>query len=176
MDHLVQILIKMKKVQKGLKCSSNETDLLLNITGGTFVLNTADDSIHSDGNINITWGTFEISSGDDGVHADQYLILGKENVDNSLIDLKVTKSYEGLEGSYIYIYSGTYNIVASDDGINSAGDTDEECEQGGNGNQPGGRASGFRSRRIMFYRIITYFLTRRIITNIFITLLFIFFV
>ena len=136
---------------KGLKCSSNETDLLLNITGGTFILNTADDSIHSDGNISITGGTFEISSGDDGVHADQYLILGKENADNSLINLKVTESYEGIEGTYIYIYSPTYNIVASDDGINSAGDTDEECEQGGNenqpggnGNQPGGGPSGFR--------------------------------
>ena len=132
---------KDEESAKGLKCSSNETDLLLNITGGTFVLNTADDSIHSDGNISITGGTFEISSGDDAVHADQYLILGKENADNSLINLKVTKSYEGLEGAYIYIYSGTYNIIASDDGINSAGDTDEECEQGGNGNQPGGNGN-----------------------------------
>jgi hypothetical protein len=66
------------------------------ISGGSFVLNAADDSIHSDGNITITDGTFEIGSGDDGVHADQYLILGKENSDNSLINLKITKSYEGL--------------------------------------------------------------------------------
>ena len=44
----------------------------------------------------ITGGTFEISSGDDGVHADQYLILGKEKADNSLINLKITKSNEGV--------------------------------------------------------------------------------
>ena len=124
---------------KGLKCSTNETsDINLNINGGNFVLDTADDSIHSDGNVSITGGTFTISSGDDAVHADQYLILGKENNDNSLIKMNITKSYEGLEGSNVYIYSGTYNIISSDDGINSAGDTDEECQPGGNGNHPGG--------------------------------------
>jgi hypothetical protein len=141
---------KDEESAKGLKCSGNETNNYnLTISGGSFVLNTADDSIHSDGNITITGGTFEISSGDDGVHADQYLILGKENADNSLINLKITKSYEGLEGSYVYIYSGTYNIISSDDGINSAGDTDTECEPGGgnwnnNRNHPRGREGGFR--------------------------------
>ena len=32
-----------------------------------------------------------------------------------------------------YIYSGTYNIIAFDDGINSAGDTDENCAASGEG-------------------------------------------
>ena len=49
------------------------------------------------GNITITGGTFEICSGDDGVHADQYLILEKEKADNSLINLKITKSNEGVD-------------------------------------------------------------------------------
>ena len=63
---------------KGLKVSTNETsEISMTISGGTFNLDTADDSVHSDGNITITGGTFQISSGDDGVHADQYLILGK---------------------------------------------------------------------------------------------------
>jgi len=74
-------------------------------------LNTADDSIHSDYNLTITGGTFDIKSGDDAVHADQYLILGKQNSDNSLINLKVQQSLEGLEGAYVYIYSGTYNYI-----------------------------------------------------------------
>ena len=123
---------------KGLKCSWNETNIaiLLNITGGTFILDTADDSIHSDGNITITGGTFTINSGDDGVHSDQILILGEKDADNNLIKLNITKSYEGIEGSQIYIYSGTYNIISSDDGINTAGDTDQECSPGGN--IPGG--------------------------------------
>ena len=34
----------------------------------------------------------------------------------------------------IFIFIQEHIIVASDDGINSAGGTDEECEQGGNEN------------------------------------------
>ena len=128
---------------KGLKCSTNEhenVENILIINGGTFKLDTSDDAIHSDYNITITGGAFEISTGDDGVHADQYLILGKLNADNSLININIQKSYEGLEGSNIYIYSGTYSIISSDDGINSAGDSPEGCsnDRGGRPNGPGG--------------------------------------
>ena len=125
---------------KGLKCSTNEHENVTNvieITGGKFILNTRDDAIHSDYNITIKGGTFDISTGDDGVHAEKFLILGELNADDSLIDLKITQSYEGLEGAYIYIYSGKYNIIASDDGINAAGDTDESCSMGEGGNQDG---------------------------------------
>ena len=125
---------------KGIKVSTNETsNISMLITGGTFNLNTADDSIHSDGNITITGGNFLISSGDDAVHADQYLILGKNGDNNNLIKLNVTKSYEGLEGAQVYIYSGTYRVIASDDGINAAGDTTDECRQN---NMPGGNNGG----------------------------------
>ena len=118
---------------KGIKVSTNETtNISMLITGGTFNLNTADDSIHSDGNLTITGGTFIISSGDDAVHADQYLILGKDGDNNNLIKLNITKSYEGLEGAQINIYSGTYRVIASDDGINAAGDTTDQCRQGNN--------------------------------------------
>ena len=126
---------------KGIKVSTNETtDISMLISGGTFNLNTADDSLHSDGNLTITGGTFIISSGDDAVHADQYLILGKNGDNNNLIKLNISKSYEGLEGAQVYIYSGTYRVIASDDGINAAGDTTDECRQGnmGPGNQQRG--------------------------------------
>ena len=122
---------------KGLKASTNLTsDISLVIFGGTFNLDTADDSIHSDGNIAITGGSFQISSGDDGIHADQYLLLGKSGDSNSLLNINITNSYEGLEGAQVYIYSGTYKVISSDDGINSAGDTNEDCY--GAWNQPGG--------------------------------------
>ena len=125
---------------KGLKASTNSTsDTSMIITGGNFYLNTADDAVHSDGNITITGGTFEISTGDDGIHADQYLILGKTGDSNDKIKVNITKSYEGLEGSQVYIYSGTYKITASDDGINSAGGSDE-CSGGNMG--PGGGNMG----------------------------------
>ena len=136
---------------KGLKCSTNEHENIennLKITGGNFIFDTSDDAIHSDYNVTITGGTFDISSGDDAIHADQFLVLGVLNANNNLINIDIKKSYEGLEGSNIYIYSGKYNIISSDDGINSAGDTDENCNnqngmgpgQGGPGgpNGPGG--------------------------------------
>ena len=127
---------------KGIKVSTNETSAIsMTITGGTFNLNTADDSIHSDGNITITGGSFLISTQDDGIHADQYLILGKNGDSNSNVKINITKSLEGLEGAQVYIYSGTYNVIASDDGINAAGDTTEQCRQG---NMPGGGNNGPR--------------------------------
>ena len=130
---------------KGIKCSTNEhenVENILVINGGNFILDTADDSIHSDFNLTITGGIFDINTGDDGVHADQYLILGKEKADNSLLNITIKKSYEGLEGAYIYLYSGTYYIISSDDGINTAGNTTENCQpnqgrpQNNNGMQP----------------------------------------
>ena len=128
---------------KGIKVSTNETtDISMVITGGTFYLDTADDSLHSDGNITISGGIFELSSGDDAIHADQYLILGKSGDSNENIKVKITKSLEGLEGAQIIIYSGTYNVTASDDGINSAGDTTEECTNGGGNMGPGGGNGG----------------------------------
>ena len=148
-----------KESAKGIKCSNNETsEISLIITGGTFVLDTADDSIHSDGNVTITGGTFTINSGDDGIHADQYLNLGTNGANNNLINVKIEKSNEGLEGAYVYIYSGTYTVYASDDGVNSAGDTDTECQSGGqqgggpggNPGRPGGRnfVRNLRGRRL----------------------------
>ena len=124
---------------KGIKVSTNETtEISMTISGGTFNLNTADDSVHSDGNLTITGGVFKISSGDDAIHADQYLFLGKKGESNDKLKINVTKSLEGLEGAQVYIYSGIYNVIASDDGINAAGDTTEQCRQ----NQPGGNMPG----------------------------------
>ena len=138
---------------KGIKVSTNETtEISMTISGGTFNLNTADDSVHSDGNLTITGGVFKISSGDDAIHADQYLFLGKKGESNDILKINVTKSLEGLEGAQVYIYSGIYNVIASDDGINAAGDTTEQCRQnqpGGNmpGNQQGGKMGPRRNLR-----------------------------
>ena len=124
---------------KGIKVSTNETtEISMTISGGTFNLNTADDAVHSDGNLTITGGIFKISSGDDAIHADQHLFLGKKGESNDKLKINVTKSLEGLEGAQVYIYSGIYNVIASDDGINAAGDTTEQCRQ----NQPGGNMPG----------------------------------
>lgn len=131
---------------KGLKASTTDEYAVENatntitITGGTFTLDCADDAIHSDGYIVITGGTFDIYTGDDGAHADTSLTLGEEGGSDSAIRLTVYASYEGLEAGNVYIYSGTYNVTASDDGVNAAGDSssgDNFNPGGGPGGRPG---------------------------------------
>lgn len=84
------------------------------LNGGTYQIDSADDSIHSNANITIADGTYTLATGDDGVHADDALIVNGGTI-------TVTESYEGLEGLTVTINDGTIDITASDDGINTAG-------------------------------------------------------
>ena len=135
---------------KGLKASGDRAeeagiDPVLNITGGTFTLNTGDDAVHSDAYVTVTGGTFTISTGDDGMHGDTSLILGTENGYKRDPDVTINNSYEGLEGGTVYIYSGRYYVVASDDGVNAAGGSSNGSDPGaggGNNFNPGGGRPG----------------------------------
>ena len=51
---------------KGIKAAGG-----LLISGGSFTIDSADDSIHSNSSVTIKDGVFEIASGDDAVHADE---------------------------------------------------------------------------------------------------------
>lgn len=95
---------------KGIKADG---DMYLN--GGTYQIDSADDSIHSNANITIADGTYTLATGDDGVHADDALIVNGGTI-------TVTESYEGLEGLTVTINDGTIDITARDDGINAAGE------------------------------------------------------
>lgn len=53
---------------KGLKAGTG-----VFVTGGTFVIDSSDDAVHSDGAVKIDGGILEIASGDDGIHADKML-------------------------------------------------------------------------------------------------------
>lgn len=135
---------------KGLKASGDRAeeagiDPALNITGGTFTLNTGDDAVHSDAYVTVTGGTFTIQTGDDGMHGDTSLILGTENGYERDPDVTINSSYEGLEGGTVYIYSGRFYVVASDDGVNAAGGSSNGSDPGaGGGNtfNPGGGGPG----------------------------------
>ena len=135
---------------KGLKASGDRAEEAgiepaLNITGGTFTINTGDDAIHSDANATVTGGTFTIQTGDDGMHADTSLTLGTENGFDRDPDVNISTSYEGLEGGTVFIYSGRYYVVASDDGVNAAGGSTNGSDPGaGGGNtfNPGGGPGG----------------------------------
>ena len=97
------------------KAIKAENDIIIN--GGTFEIDSEDDSIHSNNNIEINSGTYTLQSGDDGIHADSNLTIKNGTIN-------ITKSYEGLEASEITIDNGEISVVASDDGINVAGGSD----------------------------------------------------
>ena len=135
---------------KGLKASDDRAEEAgiepaLNITGGTFTLNTGDDAVHSDANVTVTGGTFTIRTGDDGMHGDTSLTIGTEGGFSRDPDITINNSYEGLEGGTVTIYSGRQYVVASDDGVNAAGGSANGSDPGaGGGNtfNPGGGPGG----------------------------------
>lgn len=97
---------------KGIKADGG-----IYIFGGSFDIDSADDTIHSDNVVNIENGNLNLASGDDGIHADVTLIINGGKLD-------ITNSYEGLEAHTIEVNDGEINLIASDDGLNAGGSTD----------------------------------------------------
>ena len=90
----------------------------LEIQDGSITITSGEDGLHSKGDVIISDGTMEIHAEDDGIHAETALIIDGGTVD-------VAESYEGLEGLSVTINGGTVSVRASDDGVNSAGGSDE---------------------------------------------------
>lgn len=106
---------------KGLKAGAN-----ILIAGGVFNIDSADDSLNSNGTITLDEGELNLTSGDDGMHANTSLTVNGGT-------LNIAKSYEGIESALITINNGTLHITSSDDGINVAGGNDASAL----GNRPG---------------------------------------
>lgn len=104
---------------KAIKAAGN---ILIN--NGTFEINSADDSVHSNASITINGGKFEIKSGDDGFHADEALSVTSGNIN-------IKECYEGLEALNIEISGGEISLISQDDGINAAGGNNVNGEGGG---------------------------------------------
>lgn len=92
---------------KGINAGIN-----LHITGGTFNIASADDSLHANANITIDDGVFQLASGDDGIRSEISLTINGGEVN-------VTRSLEGLESALITINDGYVHLITSDDGINA---------------------------------------------------------
>lgn len=110
--------------QKGIKGESAFT-----ISGGSFVIDSADDCLHAGGAMLIIAGEFELSSGDDAVHCDDALTIEGGSFD-------IPYCYEGIEGLSLTIEDGEFDIVSNDDGLNAAGGADSSGFGGFGGRQP----------------------------------------
>lgn len=107
---------------KGLKGGA-----LVEISGGNITVDSADDTVHSNGDVQISGGFSTLCAGDDGIHADETISI----TDGSVV---ITESYEGIEGKVINVSGGDVQVSSKDDGFNAADGT----AQGGMGTYSGG--------------------------------------
>lgn len=103
---------------KGIK-AANE----IIISAGTVYVKAYDDALHADaentlengetpkGNVTITGGTLTLYSNDDGINAE-----GTVTISDGIV--KISDSYEGIEGNTVEILGGKVSVVSKDDGIN----------------------------------------------------------
>lgn len=118
-----------KDSMKGLKAGT-----IIKVTGGTYIIDSQDDAVHTNGNMYIDNGKYTINTGNDAFHADTQLVINGGTID-------IQNSYEGIESLEIIINGGDINVTASDDGINASGgssDSTDTQQQGmSDNNRPG---------------------------------------
>lgn len=95
--------------KKGIKSGG-----IIDISGGTAQISSADDCLQARYDIGISGGDVRLSSGDDGIHCDGSLTIS----DGSLI---VAESYNALEGMSVTIEGGETALHSYRDGIAAAG-------------------------------------------------------
>ena len=93
--------------------STHEDNYSLIINGGTYSINSNNDSISSSGNTLIEDGKFNINAGDDGIHSEYTSVIRNG-------EINILSSYEGIEGSGVEIFNGIINVNSYDDGINAS--------------------------------------------------------
>lgn len=97
---------------KGIKAEGQ-----LTVNGGTFLIDSQDDALHTNGNMTVNRGVFTIATGDDALHADETTTVKGGTIN-------ISTCYEGVEGNDVVISGGYLKLYATDDGINAAGGND----------------------------------------------------
>ena len=97
---------------------SIEANDLIAVSGGSFTINSSKDGLHAENNddntqgeINISGGSFEINAKSDGIQGTTAV-----TIDGGTMNITAA---EGIEATYIVINDGDISITASDDGINA---------------------------------------------------------
>ena len=98
---------------KGIKAGGQ-----LVVNDGSFVIDSQDDSVHSDNSLAVNGGTFQLASGDDAIHAGEKTMVAGGSIN-------ISTCYEGIEGNAVEVSGGYISLYATDDGINAAGGNDE---------------------------------------------------
>ncbi len=94
---------------KGLKAGSD-----IRLSGGTFVLNTKDDCIHSDGTVTLSGGSYTLSTLGDALRATTDLALTGGT-------FTVTTCQDGIQATNIVISGGTATLTVAQSGIQAKG-------------------------------------------------------
>ncbi len=97
---------------KGIKAEGQ-----LTVNGGTFLIDSQDDALHTNGSMTVNRGEFTIATGDDALHADETTTVNGGTIN-------ISTCYEGVEGNDVVISGGYLKLYATDDGINAAGGND----------------------------------------------------
>lgn len=90
----------------------------LEVISGNFEVTSKKDAFQGKDELVIFGGDFMVNAGDDAFHTENTLTVNDGNIN-------ITNCYEGLEGIEVFINGGKIAVVASDDGINAAGGSDE---------------------------------------------------
>lgn len=106
--------------EDGTVTEVDNTECYLNITGGTFNLNSPDDTVHSDKDLTVSGGVFTVNTADDAFHSEYVTTMGSETSTSESLQVTILHSVEGIEGATVNLYDGLYKIYSSDDCVNAA--------------------------------------------------------
>ncbi len=87
----------------------------------TLSVTAVNDGIKADTVLNLLSGSVSVSAGGDGIGCDGAVNIGAEGTNGPV--LRITDSYEGIEGAEINLLSGDVRVASEDDGVNASSDT-----------------------------------------------------
>lgn len=104
---------------KGIKGGTD-----IQISGGNFTIDSADDAIHSNGSVIIEGGEISLYTGEKGIHGDRTAEISGD------ADVKILTSCEGIEAAVINVSGGVLEVNASDDGFNASNGSTSQAGMG----------------------------------------------
>lgn len=110
---------------KGVKAKA------ITISGGTYVINSSDNSIDADNDILINNGTFTLYSADKPLDCDSTIIINNG-------DINIAKSEKGISAHHVTFNGGKVNVVSKNDCIKATLGTDQTTDDGSSVNIKGG--------------------------------------